>query len=186
MLAFHHNKQLFLVLHKKGGGTIRKFMTYEEKLGKYLIDNKLTVATAESCTGGLVSSKLTDVPGSSEYVKLNFVTYANEAKHDILNVDQEILNTYGAVSEECAEAMANGLQKVTGCDVAICTTGIAGPTGATEDKPVGLVYIAVKYNNIVTIKEIKLPPNTPRKEMKEQFANQAIKLAYETIAVDRI
>lgn len=161
-------------------------MSYEEELGKFLAENKLTVATAESCTGGLVSSKLTDVSGSSEYVKLNFVTYANEAKHDILGVDPEILNTFGAVSEQCAEAMANGLQKVTGCDVAICTTGIAGPTGGTKEKPVGLVYISVKYNNIVTIKEIKLPPNTPRKEMKELFANHALKLALDILTKDRI
>ena len=161
-------------------------MTYEEELGKYLTKNKLTVATAESCTGGLVSSKLTDVSGSSEYVKLNFVTYANEAKHNILGVEWDTLNTYGAVSEQCAEAMANGLQKVTGCDVAICTTGIAGPTGGTKEKPVGLVYISVKYNNIVTIKEIKLSPNTPRKEMKEQFANHALKLALDILTKDRI
>ncbi len=161
-------------------------MAYEEKLGKYLIENKLTCATAESCTGGLVSSKLTDVSGSSEYIKLNFVTYANEAKHDILGVDWDILNNYGAVSEQCAEAMANGLHKITGCDVAICTTGIAGPTGGTDLKPVGLVYISVKYNNIVTIKEIKLPPDTPRKEMKEQFANLALKLAYDVLTQDRI
>ena len=161
-------------------------MTYEEDLGKFLAENKLTISTAESCTGGLVSSKLTDISGSSEYVKLNFVTYANEAKHDILGVDWDILNTCGAVSEECAEAMANGLQKVTGCDVALCTTGIAGPTGGTKEKPVGLVYISVKYNNIVTIKEIKLPPNTPRKEMKEQFANHALKLALDILTKDRI
>jgi PncC family amidohydrolase len=161
-------------------------MTYEELLGKYLIENKLTIATAESCTGGLVSSKLTDVSGSSEYVKLNFVTYANEAKHDILGVSLDTLNTFGAVSEQCAEGMANGLQEVTNCDVALCTTGIAGPTGGTKEKPVGLVYISVKYNNIVTVKEIKLPQNTPRKEMKEQFANQALKLAYETLTSDRI
>ena len=161
-------------------------MTYEELLGKYLIENKLTIATAESCTGGLVSSKLTDVSGSSEYVKLNFVTYANEAKHDILGVSLDTLNTFGAVSEQCAEEMANGLHRVTNCDVALCTTGIAGPTGGTKEKPVGLVYISVKYNNIITVKEIKLPQNTPRKEMKEQFANQALKLAYETLTSDRI
>ena len=102
--------------------------TLEEQLGKYLIDNKLTIATAESCTGGLVSSRLTDVSGSSEYIKLNFVTYANEAKHKILGVSWDILDNFGAVSEECAEAMANGLYQATNCDIALCTTGIAGPT----------------------------------------------------------
>lgn len=161
-------------------------MNYEEQLGKFLTENKLTVATAESCTGGLVSSKLTDVSGSSEYVKLNFVTYANEAKHNVLGVDNDILNNFGAVSEQCAEAMANGLQRVTGCDVAICTTGIAGPTGGTIEKPVGLVYVSVKYNNIVTIKEIKLSPDIARKEMKEQFANHALKLACDVLIRDRI
>ena len=161
-------------------------MTYEEDLGKFLTENKLTIATAESCTGGLVSSKLTDVSGSSEYIKLNFVTYANEAKHNILGVSWDILNNFGAVSEQCAEEMANGLHKVTDCDVALCTTGIAGATGGTKEKPVGLVYISVKYNNIVTIKEIKLPSNTPRKEMKELFANQALKLALDILTKDRI
>lgn len=161
-------------------------MTLEEELGKMLTEQKLTIATAESCTGGLVSSKLTDVSGSSEYIKLNFVTYSNEAKHDILGVSNEILNRYGAVSEECAEAMANGLFEKTGCDVALCTTGIAGPTGGTPEKPVGLVYISVRYHGIVTIKEIKLNPQTPRIEMKEQFANHALKLAISTLAGNKL
>lgn len=161
-------------------------MKPEEELGQLLIEKNLTVATAESCTGGLLSSKLTDVSGSSEYVKLNFVTYANEAKHNILGVSWDILNNYGAVSEECAEAMANGLEKATGCDVAICTTGIAGPTGGTKEKPVGLVYISVKYKGIVTIKEIKLSPNIPRIEMKEQFANHALKLAISTLSCNKL
>lgn len=161
-------------------------MTLEEKLGKYLIENKLTIATAESCTGGLLSSKLTDVSGSSEYVKLNFVTYANEAKHKILGVSLDILNNFGAVSEECAEAMANGLYEATDCDIALCTTGIAGPTGGTKEKPVGLVYISMRYKGIVTVKEVKLSPTLPRIEMKEQFANQALKLALDILTRDRI
>lgn len=161
-------------------------MTLEEELGKYLIENKLTIAIAESCTGGLLSSKLTDVSGSSEYVKLNFVTYANEAKHKILGVSWDILNNFGAVSEECAEAMANGLYEATDCDIALCTTGIAGPTGGTKEKPVGLVYISMRYKGIVTVKEVKLSPTLPRIEMKEQFANQALKLALDILTRDRI
>ncbi len=161
-------------------------MKPEDELGKYLIENNLTIATAESCTGGLLSSKLTDISGSSAYTKLNFVTYANEAKHDILGVSWDILNTYGAVSEECAEAMANGLEKLTGCDIALCTTGIAGPTGGSAEKPVGLIYISVKYNGIAVIKEVKLSPNIPRVEMKEQFANHALKLAISTITENRL
>lgn len=161
-------------------------LSLEEELGRYLIEHKLTIATAESCTGGLLSSKLTDVSGSSEYVKLNFVTYANEAKHKVLGVSWDILNTYGAVSEECAESMANGLYQATNCDIALCTTGIAGPTGGTKEKPVGLVYISMRYNGIVTVKEVKLSPNIPRVEMKEKFANQALKLAIDTLTKDRI
>ena len=161
-------------------------MKHEELLGKFLIENKLTIATAESCTGGLLSSKLTDVSGSSEYIKLNFVTYANEAKHEVLGVSWDILNNYGAVSEECAHAMAEGLQNATGCDIALCTTGIAGPTGGTKEKPVGLIYIGLKYNNITTVKEVKLSPQLPRVQMKEEFANQALKFALDILTTDRI
>lgn len=161
-------------------------MTLEQELAQLLTEKKLTIATAESCTGGLVSSKLTDVSGSSEFVKLNFVTYSNEAKHEILGVSNEILEKYGAVSEECAEAMANGLYEKTKCDIALCTTGIAGPTGGTELKPVGLVYISTRYKGVVTIKEIKLNPNIPRIEMKEKFAQHAFKLAISTLAGNKL
>ena len=121
-------------------------MKPEEILGRLLIEKHLTIATAESCTGGLLSSKLTDISGSSDYIKLNFVTYANDAKNEILGVSWDILNSYGAVSEQCAQSMADGLQAKTNCDIALCTTGIAGPTGGTKEKPVGLVYISAKYN----------------------------------------
>ena len=161
-------------------------MKPEEILGKLLIEKHLTIATAESCTGGLLSSKLTDISGSSDYIKLNFVTYANEAKNEILGVNWNILNNFGAVSEQCAEAMANGLQARTHCDIALCTTGIAGPTGGTVDKPVGLVYISAKYNGITTVKEIRLNPNLSRVKMKEEFANQALKLAISILEDNRI
>ena len=161
-------------------------MNLEEELGQILKDKKLTISTAESCTGGLVSSRLTDISGSSEYVKLNFVTYANEAKNSVLDVSWDILNNFGAVSEQCAKAMADGLQKATGCDVALCTTGIAGPTGGTSDKPVGLMYTSVKYNDIVTVKEIRLPKSTPRIEMKQKFADEALKLAVAVLKDNRI
>ncbi len=161
-------------------------MKPEEILGKLLIEKHLTIATAESCTGGLLSSKLTDISGSSEYIKLNFVTYANEAKNEILGVSWDILNTYGAVSEQCAQSMADGLQAKTNCDIALCTTGIAGPTGGTADKPVGLVYISAKYNGITTVKEIRLKPNLPRVQMKEEFANHALKLAISLLEDNRI
>ena len=161
-------------------------MTLEEELGQILRENKLTVATAESCTGGLVSSRLTDVSGSSDYVMLNFVTYANEAKHKVLGVSWDILNNFGAVSEQCAQAMAEGLQNATGCDIALCTTGIAGPTGGTAEKPVGLMFTAVKYNGIVTVKEVRLSPDLPRIEMKQKFSDEALKLALSVLKDNRI
>lgn len=161
-------------------------MKPEEKLGKFLLNNKLTIATAESCTGGLLSSKLTDISGSSAYIRLNFVTYANEAKHNILGVSWDILNNFGAVSEECAQAMAEGLQKATGADIALCTTGIAGPTGGTKEKPVGLIYIGLRYKNITTIREVRLSPDLPRTQMKEEFANRALNFALSILTTDRI
>ena len=161
-------------------------MTLEEELGHILKEKKLTIATAESCTGGLVSSRLTDISGSSEYVMLNFVTYANEAKNKVLGVSWDILNNYGAVSEQCAQAMAEGLNRVTNCDVALCTTGIAGPTGGTADKPVGLMFTSVRYNGITTVKEIHLPPDLPRIEMKQKFADEALKLALSILKDNRI
>ena len=161
-------------------------MNYEEELGQILRNKNLTIATAESCTGGLISSRLTDVSGSSDYVMLNFVTYANEAKNKILGVSWDILNTFGAVSCQCAQAMAEGLQKVTGCDIAICTTGIAGPTGGTKEKPVGLMFTSIKYNGIITVKEVLLPQNLNRIEMKQKFADEALKLALSVLKNNRI
>mgnify|MGYP002627010717 CR=1 FL=1 len=161
-------------------------MNLEEKLGQILKAKNLTVATAESCTGGLVSSKLTDVSGSSDYVKLNFVTYSNESKNEILGVSWDILNNFGAVSQECSYAMAEGLNKRTNCDLAICTTGIAGPTGGTQEKPVGLCYISIYYKKIITVKEIKIDSATPRVQMKECFANEALKLAISIVEENRI
>lgn len=102
----------------------------------------ITAATAESCTGGLVASRVTSVAGSSDYFLGGIVSYSNGAKHTLLGVSNEILDTRGAVSEECARAMAEGARRAFGSSVAVSTTGIAGPGGATPRKPVGLVYIA--------------------------------------------
>ncbi len=116
----------------------------EERLFRLLGDGAHgTVATAESCTGGGVAARLTAIAGSSAYVLGGIVAYANEAKAALLGVDEEILRTRGAVSAECALAMARGARRAFGSDWAISTTGIAGPGGATEHKPVGLVFFAV-------------------------------------------
>lgn len=157
-----------------------------KQIAKYLIDNKLTAATAESCTGGLLSSRFTDISGSSGFIKANFVTYANEAKAEYLNVSENILKNFGAVSEECAYAMAEGLHMCTGCDLAICTTGIAGPTGGTKEKPIGLMYIGVYFKDKVTVKKFQLPPFIPRKMMKFLFTQEAIEFTYKEILFKQV
>ena len=102
----------------------------------------LTVATAESCTGGLVCAALTAIAGSSDVVDRGFITYSNDAKHDMLGVPRGILEQYGAVSRECATAMAEGALARSSASIACSITGIAGPGGGTSEKPVGLVYLA--------------------------------------------
>lgn len=114
---------------------------------------QLQLATAESCTGGNVAARLTSVSGSSAYTQGGIVTYSNTAKQTLLGVPAETLESVGAVSPECAIAMAQGARRVFGVDVAVSTTGIAGPTGATARKPVGLVYIAVSNGVETSVEE---------------------------------
>ena len=121
--------------------------TLAEVLGRELLSRQKTVAFAESCTGGLATSLMTDVPGSSEYVKGSVVSYTNEVKKQVINVNKTILDRKGAVSEEVALEMANGVREVTGSDLAVSITGLAGPGGGTRKRPVGLVYIAVADEN---------------------------------------
>lgn len=113
-----------------------------EMLLQQLRARSLTLATAESCTGGLISALLTEIPGSSDVFTHGYVTYANAAKTGMIGVPESLINTNGAVSKEVAIAMAEAAQKTSGADVAIAVTGIAGPGGATKDKPVGLVHLA--------------------------------------------
>lgn len=157
-----------------------KKFTSASELSKILLRNALQISTAESCTGGLISSRLTDTAGSSAYTKANFVTYSNEAKQRFLNVSEETLKKYGAVSAECAYEMAEGLIKLTGSDVVLCTTGVAGPS-SSENKPVGLMYAACGYNDKITVKEFNLNSNYNRKNMKFLFSEEALKFVYETI-----
>ena len=115
----------------------------EQRVGRLLRQHHATLATAESCTGGLIGSLLTDVSGSSDYYLGGVIAYSNGVKERTLGVQAEILTTVGAVSQEAAIQMARGVQHLLGADYAIAVTGIAGPTGATPGKPVGLVYIAL-------------------------------------------
>ena len=118
-------------------------MSIEHKVAAALIDKKKTITIAESCTGGLVSHKLTNISGSSQFLKLGLTTYCNESKRKLLKVPPSTLKKYGAVSSEVAMTMAQGARKLFDTDFGIGITGIAGPTGGSKSKPVGLTFIAV-------------------------------------------
>jgi nicotinamide-nucleotide amidase len=114
-------------------------------------EKKLTIATAESCTGGLVAGAISEIPGSSEVLDRGFVTYSNKAKEQMLGVSPETINRFGAVSRECAEEMAKGALTHASVDLAISITGIAGPTGATHGKPIGLIYFCAASRSGETV-----------------------------------
>lgn len=147
-------------IEKRLGGYIFGYDddTLELVVGKMLKKLKLKIATAESCTGGLLASKLTDISGSSDYFHMGVVTYANWAKQHLLGVRQETLKKYGAVSKEVAAEMSTGILLLSGADIGVSITGIAGPAGGTKEKPVGLVYISVACKNSGHI----LPPVTKK------------------------
>ena len=123
------------------------------KLVKRLIQKKLKVSFAESCTGGMLSSTITSISGSSKVFNLGLITYSNKVKIDILKVPKKIINKYGAVSSECCLSMVKNLSKISKASISVSITGIAGPNGGTKLKPVGLVYIGIKMGNKIIIKE---------------------------------
>ncbi len=125
----------------------------EEIVGKILVSKKLTISLAESCTGGFLSKRLTDIPGSSKYIKLNAITYSNSAKNKLLKVPLDVLNKYGAVSPETAIGMAKGIKTLSGSDIGFSITGIAGPGGGSKKKPVGLVYFGLVYKNKIKVEK---------------------------------
>jgi nicotinamide-nucleotide amidase len=127
------------------------------RLGRALLIHGWRVATAESCTGGWVAKAITDVPGSSQWFHGGVVSYANAAKRDMLGVSDELLAEHGAVSEEAVRAMADGLKARTGAELAIAVSGIAGPDGGTDDKPVGTVWFAWSTPRATTAERCEFP-----------------------------
>ena len=125
------------------------------KLHKKLIDKKLTISVAESCTGGLLANNLTKLANSSKYFQMGLITYSNEAKIKILKVNRNIIKKYGAVSKECCEEMVKNLSKISKSKINVSITGIAGPGGGSKLKPVGLVYIGIKTGKYLLILENK-------------------------------
>lgn len=146
--------------------------TLENCIGKLLSKHGKTMSTAESCTGGLIASSITSVPGASEYFLGSVVSYANSVKQEVLGVPQEILMNHGAVSSECVAAMAEGVRNLTGSDFAVATSGIAGPGGGSAEKPVGLVWIGVSSQ--VGTETFRLVFNSDRKRNIERFTSSAL------------
>ena len=150
------------------------------KLVKKLIKKKLKISFAESCTGGMLSSAITSVSGSSKIFNLGLITYSNKAKIDILKVPKKIINKYGAVSNECCREMVQNLSNISKSKINISITGIAGPGGASKDKPVGLVYIGIKKGNKILIKENRFK-NKNRFSIQKNTVRVTIKIINEII-----
>lgn len=151
----------------------------EEKLVSLLMEKGLTVTTAESCTGGMIASKIVNVSGASEVFHAGFVTYANSAKEAYAGVLSETLQTYGAVSSQVALEMARGVAKTAGAEVGISVTGIAGPGGGSVEKPVGLVYIGCHVCGKTDYKEFHFTGD--RLTIRQKSAKEAIKFAIEML-----
>ncbi len=152
---------------------------FEEKIVSVLARRGQSVSTAESCTGGLLAGQLISVPGASDVFNAGFITYANEAKRKYALVSKKTLKKYGAVSRECAKEMAKGVAKNAQADAGVATTGIAGPGGGTDEKPVGLVYIACFYNGKTKVKEYHFEGT--RQEIRQQSVAKALKLLYKCL-----
>lgn len=154
-------------------------MTLEERIVDHMRDKKLTLAAAESCTGGMLSSRIIDVPGVSDVYKAGFVTYANEAKQNLIGVKEETLRDFGAVSEQTAKEMVLGAMKAAKADMAVATTGIAGPGGGTKEKPVGLVFVACGSKDGIVVERCLF--NGTRSEIRQASVEHALGMLYKEI-----
>ncbi|MCK4503900.1 MAG: CinA family protein [Desulfuromonadales bacterium] len=150
--------------------------TVEENVGKLLTSAGLTLSLAESCTGGLVTTMLTSQPGASAFLERAGITYADSAKRDWLQVPELLLQQHGAVSENCARAMASGLKQSSGTDLALAITGVAGPTGGSDEKPVGTVFMALASEAGVHVKRYSFAGD--RKQIQLMSATMALAWLY--------
>ena len=155
-------------------------MSLEEKIVKKVIEKGWTLTTAESCTGGLLAGRILNVSGASAVYNEGHITYSNEAKERLLGVAHETLEKYGAVSEQTAAEMALGAALAAKADVGLSTTGIAGPTGGSPDKPVGLVYVGCYYNGVVKVEECRFQGN--REQNRNAAVTAALELLWKTLS----
>ncbi len=161
------------------GQSFEKEHTLEERIAGCLIKKGLTVATAESCTGGLLAGRLINAAGISAVYQEGYITYSNEAKEKLLHVSHDTLKTYGAVSTQTAKEMAIGAAKAANANVALATTGIAGPDGGTIEKPVGLVYISCYVNDVTVVEEHIFAGE--RSQVRNMAVEAALQLAEQMI-----
>ena len=151
-----------------------------KSLIKILAKKKLKISVVESCTGGLLASKITSTSGASKVFNLGFVTYSNQAKIEILKVNKNIIRKYGAVSHECCSMMVNNLSKISKANINVSITGIAGPKGGTKSKPVGLVYIGIKKGNKISVNKC-LFKSKKRSSIQKATVNKALNLILRTV-----
>ena len=144
-------------------------------LHKKLIKKKLTISVAESCTGGLLAYNLTKLASSSKYFQIGLTTYSNQAKIKILKVNKNIIKKYGAVSKECCKSMVHNLSKISKSKINISITGIAGPGGASKNKPIGLVYIGIQKGRTLLVKENKFKSKN-RGSIQKSTVREVIKI----------
>ena len=150
-----------------------------KSLIKLLIKKKVKISVAESCTGGLLASKITSIDGASKIFNLGLITYSNQAKIKILKVNKKVIKKFGAVSYECCYSMVNNLSKISKANINVSITGIAGPRGGTKEKPVGLVYIGVKKGNKIQIIKC-LFKNKKRSLIQKATVKKALNLVLRT------
>ena len=158
-------------------------MSLNQKIVSLLKRKKLKIAVAESCTGGMLSNRITSVSGSSKVFTLGLVTYSNEAKISILKVPKKIISKYGAVSVQCCLAMVNNLSKISNSKICISITGIAGPYGGSKQKPIGLVYIGIKIGKKVMINKCNFK-NKGRIFIQKQTVKKSLNLLAQLIKRD--
>lgn len=147
-------------------------MEIEETIGRILKEKGLKIAVAESCTGGLIASRITNISGASEYFEAGFITYSNKAKTSFLSVPEEVINRYGAVSYETAKLMAEGAKNAAGVNIGVSVTGIAGPTGGTPEKPVGTVFMGLATGDGTSVRNFLFTGS--RLEIKQQTSEAAL------------
>ena len=156
-------------------------MSVESKIIQYLLKNKITVSTAESCTGGLLASKFTAQAGISQIYQSGMITYSNEAKIKYLKVSPSTLKSHGAVSRQVCSQMCFNLHKISKSKMTFSTTGVAGPGGGTKLKPVGLVYIGIFFEKNIYVEQLKFSPQTSRLQIQKATVKECFQLAYNII-----